>query len=506
MILEFNFEYVSDNDIFEYLLYFYAKNYIFDLEKKNNTYIFKIKGKEEELTKFCQSLNSISTSVFLRNFSVNEGQDFKEKTHKKEFSIFPYLTQLNASAYLEKNILIENEWGVFCKLEFSLNNEFIKLNKENFNQCLENALNALNNNEKIYLKNTRGIYEVSLLQNYDFKDENSFLMACDINTINSVFSCSNDSLKLLASIEKPLIKLKFNALFRQKYKIEIKEFKLKLSQNLFSFVLGQRLTKLGFNFMLVKKIETFENDFELMAINDDILIIKGFEFINQKVKELIFSKEDKNMTRISYILSKFNNPFLIELSQEFDDILLINKKNNILKINLPNNSDEIYKILKSDEISSKLLNNYKNAFLLPNESFNCKNNFFSLFCIIARFLHLDNDFLRAGNIFLNIASNSRLMRGVKIDFKAENGVFNYIFTLRSMMSYKLAGVNDENIIYGTIESLAYFLRDLNDDLFEKKLIDETILSGSLFECKPLLRESLKHVRKSQLSYVPTRIF
>ncbi|EJN0585155.1 hypothetical protein NPG48_002015, partial [Campylobacter coli] len=97
-------------------------------------------------------------------------------------------------------------------------------------------------------------------------------------------------------------------------------------------------------------------------------------------------------------------------------------------------------------------------------------------------------------------------RGVKIDYRLkEDKSFDYTRTLRSTMSFMLAGVDSANIAYGAVESLAYFLRDTYDDLREKKQSEMALISGSLLEHKALLRNTLKHLKNCQLSDVPLRI-
>ena len=56
MTLDFDFIYNADNDIFEYLLRFYAKNYNYTLSKEENTYhgtitLQDIKNKKKEQIK-----------------------------------------------------------------------------------------------------------------------------------------------------------------------------------------------------------------------------------------------------------------------------------------------------------------------------------------------------------------------------------------------------------------------------------------------------------------------
>lgn len=52
MTLDFDFIYNADNDIFEYLLRFYAKNYNYILSKEENTYHFSIDADEEKFKDF----------------------------------------------------------------------------------------------------------------------------------------------------------------------------------------------------------------------------------------------------------------------------------------------------------------------------------------------------------------------------------------------------------------------------------------------------------------------
>ncbi|EOI5958647.1 hypothetical protein ACMUX0_001937, partial [Campylobacter jejuni] len=167
MTLDFDFIYNADNDIFEYLLRFYAKNYNYILSKEENTYHFSIDADEENLKTFCDSLNFMSHSVFLKKFDVKAGHGFNPcMPEDKEFSRFSYITHLNSNAYQEKKLLNKNEWGVFCECEFSSNlSEFEKINEENFNTFLNLAFDLLSQEKKIYLKDKNGIYEFSLFKN-----------------------------------------------------------------------------------------------------------------------------------------------------------------------------------------------------------------------------------------------------------------------------------------------------------------------------------------------------
>ena len=144
MILEFNFTYLANNEIFEYLLCFYAKNYHFEFKKERENYTLKISGEEEELKEFCNTLSKMSYSVFLKDFEVKAASDLNFlKSEEREYEKYPLLTHLNAKAYQENSILIENEWGIFCESELKINDIFVKITKENFNTFLEESLKKI---------------------------------------------------------------------------------------------------------------------------------------------------------------------------------------------------------------------------------------------------------------------------------------------------------------------------------------------------------------------------
>ncbi|ECL2933929.1 hypothetical protein FSR89_10445, partial [Campylobacter jejuni] len=222
---------------------------------------------------------------------------------------------------------------------------------------------------------------------------------------------------------------------------------------------------------------------------------------------LIFSKEDKNMARISYLVSRYKEKaFILELSKDYEDILLINKELNLLKLCLPKHSKELYEEIKKDEIGARLLENFNKEFPLLDENFKLQNNFYSLLGLLGRVLNLGRNLQESASELLKIADESKMPRGVKIDYRLkEDKSFDYTRTLRSAMSFMLAGVDSANIAYGAVESLAYFLRDTYDELREKKQSDLALISGSLFEHKSLLKNTLKHLKNCQLSDVPLRV-
>ena len=214
MLLRFDFTYTSENDFFEYLLCLYAKNLNFSLEKSQEIITLKVQGNEKAINEFCTSLENMPNSVFVRDFKVQalENESIEQSQIQKNFAKKDFLTSLNSRAYQEKGELIDNEWGEFVNDELCFDGaSFEPISRANFNALLDESVSRLCAGQSFFIKNELGVYEIELFKGEWQKD---FLMATDIKAIKSAFVCSNENLKLLASLEKPLIKLRFSEIFK----------------------------------------------------------------------------------------------------------------------------------------------------------------------------------------------------------------------------------------------------------------------------------------------------
>ncbi|TKX29425.1 hypothetical protein CQA38_04920 [Campylobacter sp. MIT 12-5580] len=510
MFLRFDFTYISDNDFLEFLLCYYARDFAFALRKTQDHIIFDVKSDEAGLTDFCNHLNFIANSVFLRHFEVKALEDEyfiqEEPKNLADFTKRDFLSSKNLNAYIEKNELETNEWSCFVDDMLSFDEkEFEPITQENFNVLLDKSVNVLKNAKHLVLKNAFGVYKIKLFDD-DFKA--SFLMPTDLKALNSAFVCSNENLKLLASLEKPIMKLRFSSIFRKNHSTPQHEFKVKMAYNLFLFALGLKLFEEGFKFLSFFKLEHFEDELELFEFENQLVIVRGLDFINQRAKELILSKEDKNYARISYILSDFKQEsLLLDLSKTQDDIVLLNKELRLLELTMPSSAKQMYEDICADAIGKRLYDNFALQFELLQGEFELEKSFFSLLGLVGLILKLDDSPQKAAVKLLELSDESKIPRGVKIDyrFKEHSKEFDYTRTLRSVMSFLLAGVQASNIAYGAVESLAFFLRDFYDELREKNQAQIVILSGSLFEHKSLLKNALKHLKNCKIAHAPLYI-
>lgn len=546
MRLKFDFVYTSESEHFEALLRFYARNLNFFIEKSPNLISLTLQGVENQLLEFSKSLETLPNSVFLRDFKVQRLENslnFKDEnsfdkinsnfaknaenpqdktplnlaknTQNTEISpqkitlnIYKkdFLTSLNANFYLKNGTLKENEFGAFVDMSLSFDDKFYQsIDKSRFTELLNEAFERLKKGGEIYAKNAFGRYKFTL---FDAKTPCDFVMATRAEAVKSAFVLNNENLKLLASMEKPLVELKFSAIFCQKFSPNSRTKRVKLPHNLFFFALCERLFSEAVSFLAFVKLENLGDDFEVSECNGRLIVLRGFTYIPKAPKELIFSKSDKNMARISYILSRQNRPkCLVELTCDYEDIILVKNELNLLNLSLPHNANALYKDICEDEVGQKLLENFKQEFPLLQGEFSLKNNFFSLFGLLGRVLGLDSDTQSAANRLLEMADSTKMPRGVKLDFKfkPKTRKFDYARTLRSAMSFMLAGVEAENIALGAVESLVLFLRDIYDEVRQNGLCEGAILSGSLFSHKSVAKNALKHLKNSEFSDVPLYI-
>lgn len=95
MFLQFDFTYTSDNDFFEYLLRYYAKDYEYSLQREADNIMLKVRASEAELASFCDNFNFMANSLFLQGFDVKavEGEFEPSKESDKDFVKMDFLTQ-----------------------------------------------------------------------------------------------------------------------------------------------------------------------------------------------------------------------------------------------------------------------------------------------------------------------------------------------------------------------------------------------------------------------------
>ncbi|MDE7317985.1 MAG: hypothetical protein K2N12_09705 [Helicobacter sp.] len=174
-----------------------------------------------------------------------------------------------------------------------------------------------------------------------------------------------------------------------------------------------------------------------------------------------------------------------------------------------------------DETGAKLLQNFKKAYpqtenLLFDESMHKihlasahqSNNIFDILGIIYQLFYDETaDLASAKARMLAFAEGFLGQNGPRIDFKlaaSENGVqLTHLSILRSAMSFRLAGVDEQTLAFGILESLAEFFSNFIRDLCENFALNAAVVSGSMLSFTPLANRLLHFMPSNIALVLPT---
>ncbi|MCI6988258.1 MAG: hypothetical protein MR902_01640 [Campylobacter sp.] len=438
----FKFEYLSSNGVLEYFLGYYAKrfNMQFAMQKSGKNLSFFVSGSEDELLKFSDNaMINIPNSIFLSRSSVEIYEDeLPNSSYQISNLKFNNITPSVVKSYIKKDF-VENEFGILSEIcilkqDENLGESLLNITKENFSKTLDELKLKLLHNQPVSLK--CGDSSLKLVASIDFKA--SYLMPTSALNISKIFVAKDEELIILNSYEKPILNLRISNVFRKNSTEIPTYFDIKMADDLFLFALLNSLKDDGIDFVSI--FSDCKEETKVSVLKDRVLILKSDKF-----NQILYPQAQKPKDYLQISLNKKGD----------DEISLIHIESKIplLKLRIPLSFDEIYAEIKSDEVGSKLLDNFTKEFELARGELKQDNSFCALFDLISKVI-FDKD----ANYLLECAKNSLASKGPLVDFKGGfDEPFNISKTLRSAMSYKLAGVDDNTLSLGCIESLAYFL-------------------------------------------------
>ena len=409
-----------------------------------------IEGDEAELGKFSDDLAKMSTSVFLKDTSVELCEQMPEAAEfKSDF------TSNNITPFALEND--KNECG------FGSDENFIEYAKNELLAGKSVKYNGL---------------EISVLNDFNC----DYIMPTRLNLLAKIFICDEKSMIALSSFEKPVIRLRTSALFRSNHDASPLFFGVRAAFDINLFKLCNCLE--GINFLAIKDSNI---PFSANLLERQLCVSSGGEFAP------VLSSTNKLASLFALVLNEYKMPSddcaLFYFSKENDDFIKVFKPGgeyNLLKIILPKSYEEIY-----EKIAQKgaLIDNFKAKFALPSGEIKQKtSSFYSLFCIIAKILDFKDD-------ILDLANDFNGEKGVRIDFKMQSkDEFDAIALINSAMSFKLAGAEPRNIAFGLVESLAYFIEHYTELINKELECANFVLLGSLFDCKSLSEISLRQTK------------
>lgn len=469
------------------------------IQKYEKFIILNINDKEEKITEFFQNLEkTLPLSIFLK------GASFIEKIPEE-------VKELNLDT-LKQNVCLSNK-------------EILKLVK-NRTINFKNKIQELKEGKIIELLTSNGIKKFSLPNKQNrlkLEEENEVnLFIANINTLSSLLEYSSKDLQLLCSIERPLIKLKFNFLQNKDLQYSSTSFiNAKLPEDEATFEFALSLKEEEIDFLIYSDFNVTQKDIKVTYFKDENIIIKGdktlfpkydiqdekvynssdeFFSLNGGIYKTIIRKENKRSSNTIGVYFSYNSEHSkISLNlptKKVSDIIFIpNIENSI--------SSCMEDIASIDENTAKLVENYKKKFPLYFEKSlpSNTNGFVSILNFIAVMLGM-KDYKE----FESYAHSFNSKSGIQIDMKLfkykEKNYLDYRKIAHSIFSYKLADVDNALLAFSFFESLSEFIKNSIEEINKDIDCKNIILCGDMIVNSILLSKLDKELSKNFALIIP----
>lgn len=521
MVLKYRFEYLSNNTTLINILDSLSKDFAikYKILKTNNYIDLYVQSDLEVIEEFSTYLsNNVPMSLFFKGIDIktvekmpNIGLDIKDNKNKLSFcsKCLKEVEDSSSTNYYNAFYSCSNCETKLEKSNFILRNEQEIIKKENNIEYFEYLAKLINDGKKVEIKTFSGSFVFSKLENIQDKHQDRLKVLCtSLENISKIFVASKQEVVALASIEKPSISLRVNEIFKNKNIFKNTYINVRYANDLILYFLSKELEKYKIDFLYYVELSKADYEFSFESKKDiELLDIIEVKFLNNKAHiiksksydkslDTLYSKFDDNnkaqlMTLlqenklydssiISFYFSSKHKDNICLYSQEVDGLL------DILNINESCKIKNVFDKISEDEKGNRLINNYKEKFLddytkAVSETKDDKRiySFYNIFKLLEKALNFNND-------ILTNAQDALLEKGPRIDYRLKdsdkfyNKEFKIEKLLQSCLSFKLAGVDENTISLGIVESLCHFISAQIDLVNEEIKLDGIALSGDMF--------------------------
>lgn len=538
MIFEFLFRAYkkkSDNDGFVEILQKHAEHRglkfadRFENIKEDDFYSFFLDASAKEALEFADSISLTLPSSIYFNFieiktpeNPNISKWFKVSKKSSDF--------LDVSTI--KDVLDKNN-PRFCGIfQWTKDIQFLGKSINDVSilkDTLKHIATRLKNGENIKIQTSRGVREFS----YQIKTPH--LMFWDISNLFTYMRVDNVQSQVLASYEKPIMKLTPKEVFAPSLIDNDEDFEIRacLPFDLILALLGIFALDLEMGYVFYKDIKNLDIDFSYkspiipkekeIVVSKDGLIIETeicknsktiFDIVNRHFDDEIPEEENlpKKSGRFSKNTPPINHQKLIVFLSKIHPTNILIKDGKTLKVLLPiefdNNPKNILNAIKSNyESGDKLINNFSEHFAdifsaiqsLPDTPM-MSNNLIDIFSSSSFVLGYTSAFNPKNQKILNNAKKFLRDKGPRIDFKLQKndeGVsLDYPKILRSSMSFSIAGLDEATLSYGFVDSMAEFLGNFVRDATTNFNIKKVLVCGDILDEKIFLDKILHYLPKN----------
>lgn len=521
MVLEYKFEYLSNNNTLEGFIenILSKKDVDYTIIRKEDLVLLYIEDKQNRLLAVSEELSKeLPMSIFLKNYTLEVVEEIPKKEDIKIYDKGNTSYCSNCLTNIE-NEESSNFYNPFfdcdiCGTTFDIDSlKFLEKNVEhkyiNYKELFELLGSKINENKKVKIKTKNGSFIYSKFDKT--LEKNTNLICANINNISKLVVASKEEIVSLLSVEKPSLDLRVNEVFKMSNNVNCDKVNIRYSNDLIIYLLSKELEAFEIDFLVYEDSKDY--DYELIYDFEDEEIKSPKIMINES-KTLIIENENYD-TNLDTIYNKFSEKSKAQFmvlnkenslqdksilnifcSTKYDDnICLYSPKIDgivdILNYDIPSSVSDIFEKIAEDETGKKLLENYKLkykenyekalAYVIPNDS---SKSIFTLWKIAAEILGFEKEKI-SKNIIIQNASVALLEKGPRVDYKLfENDkIFNKEFNItkfiKSGMSFKLAGVDYNTLSLGYVESFSYFLANLVDEVHGEFIIDGVSLCGDM---------------------------
>ncbi|GAA7457718.1 hydrogenase biosynthesis protein HydE [Helicobacter pylori] len=463
---------------------------------KDNMTSFYLQASAEITLEFAQKLSEILP--FSLDFSFLSLKEITEPLDENLFQTTSLSKPLFMNAkehqdFLDKNAsLYADTLGLIKNTAFK--GKMIHSPKELID-CLTQLKGMLKTQDFIPIFTSRGALSLSL------KKPSPSVIFSDLSSVLTCTKLPLEDAKYLASLEKPSIKAPLKSVFKDTFKND--EIIAQLPYDLILNLLCHILQDEGIEFVFTHESRSCEVllHYEALFKTPKRLITPTKNFVLENHLSTFPFKDELEF------LSATPNSIVLYFSFKHPTRLLLHA-NGSLKTLLSVSFDfnQIFNLLKQDEKASRMLQNYAAKFpdfyarIVELSKYNLGDaNLLDFFRILGFILGYSEDF--HSHSVISLAKECLRPKGPRIDYKILKNdslkmALNFSKIMHSAMSFRLAGVENEILSLGILDSLAEFLGNFIWDNVQNFSVQEVTIAGDFFGEKVFLDLFVRYFPKT----------
>lgn len=463
---------------------------------KDNTTSFYLQASAEITLEFAQKLSEILP--FSLDFSFLSLKEITEPLDENLFQTTSLSKPLFMNAKEHQDFLDKNSSLYANALGFVKNTAFkgdIIHSPKELIDCLIQLKGMLKTQDFIPIFTSRGALSLSL------KNPSISVIFSDLSSVLSCTKLPLEDAKYLASLEKPSIKASLKSVFKDTFKND--EI---IAQLPFDPILN----------LLCRILQDEGIEFVFMHANNPQEALLYYETLFKTPKRLITPTKkfvlENHLSTLPFkdeleFLKETPHSIVLYLSFKRPTRLLLHA-NGSLKTLLSVSFDfnQIFNLLKQDEKASRMLQNYATKFpdfyahIVELFKYNLGGaNLLDFFRILGFVLGYSEDF--CAQSVIPLAKECLRPKGPRIDYKILKDdslkmALNFSKIMHSAMSFRLAGVENEILSLGILDSLAEFLGNFIWDNAQNFSVQEVTIAGDFFGEKVFLDLFVRYFPKT----------